>query len=86
MRKSLVAIAITIAMIGGVGVGTADASGGNGESVCSFNGGPTQDPGPIGGFISFIAQEFGHSADNNPGNAMNDAPPFVAFIAGCNPS
>jgi len=39
-----------------------------------------------GQFISFVAREFGHSAELNPGNAKNEAPPFVPFIVGCNPN
>ena len=41
---------------------------------------------PPGDFVSFIAQEIGHSDDNNPGNAKNPSPPFVPFVAGCNPT
>lgn len=58
-------------------------------------GGPAgADPGagctvfgePPGQFVSFIAQEVGHSGTNNPGNANNPFPPFVPFVVGCNPN
>ncbi len=39
-----------------------------------------------GQYISFVAQEVGHSGELNPGNAQNPAPPFVPFVVGCNPS
>jgi hypothetical protein len=39
-----------------------------------------------GQFISFVAQEVGHSAELNPANAKNEAPPFVPFVVGCNPN
>ena len=39
-----------------------------------------------GQFISFVAQEVGHSSGLNPGNAQNEFPPFVPFVVGCNPT
>jgi hypothetical protein len=76
----------------GASVPAAFAAEHNGNSSCSGSGAPTgfpdtgEDPGNVGQFASFIAQEVGHSADNNPGNAMNPAPPFVPFVLGCNPN
>ena len=51
---------------------------GQGPSVCRAFA--------IGQFFSFVAQEEGYSAERNPGNAQNEAPPFVPFIVGCNPN
>jgi hypothetical protein len=54
-----------------------------GPSACT-----EQQPGQ---FISFVAQEEGHSGELNPGNAMNEEPPFVPFVSNpfheaCNPN
>ena len=92
MRRTLVALVLMVIFLIGASVPTAFAGEHNGNSFCSGSGAPTgfpdteEDPGNVGQFASFIAQEFGHSADNNPGNAMNPAPPFVPFILGCNPN
>ncbi len=44
-----------------------------------------EQPGP---YIVFGAQEIGHSAELNPGNAQTGFPPFVPafFAGGCNPT
>ena len=56
---------------------------GEGPSACQ-----EQEPGQ---FISGVAQDPGHSSTNNPGNAMNEVPPFVPFVTfsghvACNPT
>jgi hypothetical protein len=45
---------------------------GLGPSACQ-----EEEPGQ---YVSFVAQEVGHSGENNPGNALNEYPPFVPAI------
>lgn len=71
------AFATTIFASGVTGAFAAPGDG-KGPSVC-------KEFAP-GDFISFVARNIGHSAENNPGNAQNDSPPFVPFIVGCNPN
>jgi hypothetical protein len=51
---------------------------GKGPSACK-----NRKPGDV---ISRNAQTPGFSGEFNPGNAKNSSPPFVPFLAGCNPS
>jgi hypothetical protein len=66
---------LALGMTGGAGAAPGDG--------CTFEG------EPVGQTVSFIAQEFGHSGEFNPGNAHNEAAPFVPggdFGADCNPT
>ena len=65
---------LALGMTGGAGAAPGDG--------CTFEG------EPVGDLVSFIAQEFGHSGDFNPGNAHNEFAPFVPASDGvdCNPT
>ena len=53
---------------------------GRGPSACK------EEQPAVGHYISSESRENGNSAENNPGNAQNEYPPFVPFIVGCNPN
>jgi len=78
MRKTIVGLfaagCLLMASLSGA------AAQGQGPSVCK-----NEQPGQ---FVSFVAQEVGHSKENNPGNASIQPArvAFVPFVIGCNPT
>jgi hypothetical protein len=75
---------VRLCAIGGVAAALILTSGGAalaqpGEACTVFGD-------PPGQLVSFVAQTFGHSGTHNPGNAHNPFPPFIPFVAGCNPN
>ena len=79
MRRILLVLSIAALMAAMVVASAMPAfAQGKGPSACK--------EAKPGQFISFVAQEFGHSGTGNPGNAQNPFPPFVPFDVGCNPT
>jgi len=79
MRRIMLVVTVALVMAAMMAASAMPAfAQGLGPSACK-----EEQPGQ---FISSIAQEEGHSAENNPGNAQNEFPPFVPFDVGCNPN
>ncbi len=80
-RLSTFAILTGVLALGAPGLAAADPGQG-----CTFVGPPGEFvPGQV---ISFVAQNVGHSAYNNPGRAKDPRPPFVPSppFTDCNPT